>query len=190
MADFKNPFAKETPPDSAGPPAAPATPKDNNVVFQEPMADKLGWLRTALEKSGDTSIHITKNDSETITKAMTNSPALIYISILTPADFGKALGFMARATLLIKKKMMRVIVISKVNDRKLVDTFLKQGATEFIMDTLPHNTLLFKTNVQLKSLRAGKAKGKELNINTKDEKNRKLSEDGKVIVTGPEEAKV
>lgn len=133
----------------------------NQIVIIDPVCAKVESVAEMLERDKDTAVHFVSTVPEATQIVTQVQPCLVLLSCYGRQDIINAANFLKSNSGLIRQKLLRTIIVSKLNDQRIIDSFAKLGCTEFIMDRMASNSLFFKMRLQLKALRAKRNEKKD-----------------------------
>ena len=112
-------------------------------------------------------------------------PAVALLTGDSRAHFRTITKITAVAAPLIKKKLLKIIVISKHKDVRLLDALLKMGCSECVPATLADHSFGYKVLLQLRAMSRAKAQQdiEDFKLSSKGEKDKA----GAAIRVGPDE---
>lgn len=122
-----------------------------DLVVIKPIGKALQPVLQLVLKSGKTRLTFAASEAELTEKVSQNTPCVAVLSIYTASDLLKCGQFLLNARALIKKSSVRVVVISNLRNEKMIQSLQKRGCTEFILDTVPIQSIYFKLDFHLKA---------------------------------------
>lgn len=154
-------MADEVKPELSATPPAPAVEAENHVVLLEPACDLVERVVKVFEKDATYAIYRASSENEAIQLLKQFSPAMVLLSCYAKTEIIRATVLLKTLQGMTRAGMLKSVVVTKLQDPRLMDSFQKLGCSEYVLDKISDYSFSYKLNLHLKGLRTKRQKAKK-----------------------------